>query len=119
MKNLKYRTSKLFLILLMIFFIIGCVSDPAKVDLSANHPANPGAQEAEFRTPPNPFKEDVNAMKAESTPDSMMKHKTQEESGHQHMDHNVGTKKGEEPDSDSTKKSGHGEGDNQHKGHRQ
>jgi hypothetical protein len=90
MKNLKYRTSGLFLILIMIFFIIGCVSEPVKVDVSANHPANPGAQEAEFRPPPNPFKENVNAMKGGSTPDS-----------------------------DSTKKTGHGEDDNQHKGHSQ
>jgi hypothetical protein len=58
-------------------------------------------------------------MKGESTPDSMMKHKTDEESGKQHMDHNMGTKKGSELDSDSTKKSGQGEGDNQHKGHSQ
>ena len=119
MKNLKYRTSGLFLILLMIVFIIGCVSEPVKVDLPANHPANPGAQEAEFKPPPNPFHEDVTAMKAESTPNSMMKHKTQEKTGQQHMDHNMGTKKGSEPDSDSTKKSGHGEDDNQHKGHSQ
>lgn len=108
MKNLRYRTSGLFLILLMTFFIIGCVSDPVKVDLSANHPANPGAQEAEFIPPPNPFQEDVTAMKAESTPDSMMKHKTLDESGQKQMHHNMGTKK-----------SGHGEDDNQHKGHSQ
>ena len=119
MRKLAYKTSGLLVILIMTFFIIGCASDPVKVELPANHPANPGAQEAEFIPPPNPFQEDVTAMKGESTPDSMMKHKTQEERGQQHMDHNMGTKKGSEPDLDSTKKSGHGEDDNQHKGHSQ
>ena len=119
MKNLNYRTSGRFSIVLMIFFIIGCASEPVKVDLPANHPANPEAQEAEFAPPPNPFQEDVTVMKGESTPDSMMKPKTHEESGKQHMDHNMGTKKGSRPDSESTKKSDHGEGDNQHKGHSQ
>ena len=119
MKNLNYSAARLFLILLMAFSIIGCASEPIKADLPANHPANPHAQEAEFTPPPNPFQEDVTAMKGESTPDSMMKHKTQEERGQQHMNHNMGTKKESEPDSDSTKKSGHKEDDNQHKGHSQ
>jgi hypothetical protein len=118
-KNLNFRTSRRFSIVLMIFFITGCASEPVTIDLPLNHPANPHAQEAEFTPPPNPFQEDVTAMKGESTPDSMMKHKTHEESGRQHMDHNRGTKKGSEPDSDSTKKSGQGQGDNQHKGHSQ
>ena len=108
MKNIKYRTSGLFLILLVTFFIIGCVSDPVKVEFSANHPANPEAQEAEFIPPPNPFQEDVSAMKMESTPESMMKHKTHDESGQKQMHHDMGTKK-----------AGHGEDDNQHKEHSQ
>ena len=119
MKNLNYCVSLLFLLLLMAFFIIGCASEPVKVDLPANHPANPEAQEAQFSAPPNPFQEDGTAMKGESTPDSMMKHKTIEESSKQHMDHNMGTKKGSRSDSESTKKSGQEEGDNQHKGHSQ
>ena len=119
MKNLNYNAPGLFLILLMVFFIIGCASEPVKVDLPANHPANPGAQEVEFIPPPNPFQEDVTAMKGESTPDSMMKHKTQDKSGQKHMNHNMGNKKGSEPDPDSTKKSGHEEDDNQHKEHSQ
>ena len=119
MKNLNYITSGRFSIMLMIFFIIGCASEPVKVDLPANHPANPQAQEAEFTPPPNPFQEDVTALKRESTPDSIMKHKTHEESGEQHIDHNMGTKKGSRLDSESTKQSDHGEGDNQPKGHSQ
>ena len=108
MKNIKYRTSGLFLILWVTFFIIGCVSDPVKVDFSANHPANPEAREVEFIPPPNPFQEDVSAMKMESTPEPMMKHKTHDESGQKQMHHDMGTKK-----------SDHGHDDNQHKEHRQ
>lgn len=119
MKKLEFKTSGLFLILLMTFFIIGCASEPVKIDLPANHPSKPEAQEAEFNPPPNPFQQDATAMKGESTPDSMMKHKPPKESGKQHMDHNMGTKKGAQSDSESTKKSGHGESDNQHKGHSQ
>lgn len=108
MKNLNYNVSGLFLILLVAPFIVGCASEPVKVDLPANHPASPGAQEANFIPPPNPFQEDVTAMKIEPAPDSMMKHKTLDESGQKHMRHNM-----------KTKKSGHGEDDNQHKGHSQ
>ena len=108
MKNQKYRISCLFLIISLIFFTIGCVSDPVKVDLSANHPANPEALEAAFILPPNPFQEDVSAMKLESATDSLMKHKTHDESGQKHMHHNMGTKN-----------SGHGQDDSQHKEHRQ
>jgi hypothetical protein len=88
MQNLKYRISGLFILLLVTFFIFGCASDPVNVDLSANHPANPEAQEAEFIPPPNPFKQDVTAMKAESTPDSMMMDKTHDEKNQKHMHHN-------------------------------
>ena len=118
-KKLNYRTSGRFLITLTIFFIIGCASEPVKVDLQANHPANPEAQEAEFTPPPNPFQKDVTAMQGESTPDSMMKPKTHEESGEQHMDHNMGTEKGSRPDSESPKKPDHRKDDNLHKEHSQ
>jgi hypothetical protein len=87
MRNLKDRTTGLFLILLVTFFIIGCANDPVKVDLSANHPANPEAQEAEFIPPPNPFKEDVTAMKAESTP-AMMMDKSHDKKNQKHMRQN-------------------------------
>jgi len=119
MKKLNLRAYGIFLILLMLFFIIGCASEPVKVDLPANHPANPEAQEAEFTPPPNPFQEEVTIMKGESTPDSMMKNKTHEESGKQHMDHNMGTKKESRPDSGSTKKTHHMKDENMHKEHSQ
>ena len=119
MKNLKYRSLGLFSTVLMIFFIIGCASEPIKVDLPVNHPTNPDAQEAEFTPPPNPFKEDVTAMKSQPAPDAMMKHKTHGERSMQHMDHKMGSDKQSPPESESTKKSGHGEGNNQHKGHGQ
>ena len=114
MKNIKYRTSGLYLVLLVAFFIIGCVSDPVKVDLSANHPANPEAQEAEFIPPPNPFQEDVSAMKMESTSESMMKHKPQKESGKQHMNHQMGPDKKNHSDSESKMKPKEAEGHDQH-----
>ena len=119
MKKRNENASGFFLILFLTFFIISCAGDPVKVDLSADHPANPGAQEAAFSPPPNPFHEDVTAMKGESTTDSMMKHETQGEIGQKHMNHNMGNEKESEPDSDSTKKSGHGQDDNLHKEHRQ
>ena len=119
MKKLNHSAYGIFLILLMSFFIIGCVSEPVKIDLPANHPANPEAQEAEFTPPPNPFQEDVTAMKGESTQDSMMKPKTHEESGEQHMNHNMGTEKGSRPDSESPKKPDHRKDDNLHKEHSQ
>jgi hypothetical protein len=58
-------------------------------------------------------------MRDESTSDSIMKHKTDEESSMQHMHHNMGTNRKNRSDSESTKKSGHTEDDNQHKGHGQ
>lgn len=114
MKNLKYRTSGLFFILLVTFFMIGCVSDPVEVDLPANHPANPEAQEAEFIPPPNPFQEDVSSMKMESTTESMVKHKPQKESGKQHMNHHMGTDKKSHSDSESKMKPEETEGHDQH-----
>jgi hypothetical protein len=119
MKKRNNNTSGFFLILFLALFIISCASEPVKVDLPSNHPANPGAQEAAFIPPPNPFQEDVTAMKMESATDSMMKHETQDEIGQKHMNHNMENEKESEPDSDSTKKSGHGQDDYQHKEHRQ
>ena len=108
MKNLEHNAFGFFLMLSVTFFIIGCVSEPVKVEFSANHPANPGTQEAEFIRPPNPFQEDVGAMMVEPATDSMMKHKTHDESGQKQMHHQM-----------ETKDSGHEQGDNQHKEHRQ
>ena len=119
MKNLAFKTYGLFLTLFMTFFLIGCASEPVKVDIPTNHPANPEAQEAEFIPPPNPFQQDVVATNAESTTDAMMKHKPHDKKGQKHMHHNLGTKKASEPDQNSTKKSVHGEDDNHHKGHSQ
>ena len=119
MKKLVFKTFGWLPLLIMTLFIIGCASEPIKVDLPASHPANPGAQEAKFTPLPNPFQEDVTALKKDQTPDSMMKHKTHGEPNMQHMDHNMGTDKKSPLDSESTKKSGHGKDDNQHKGHSQ
>jgi hypothetical protein len=107
-KDLNSKIFGRFTIVLTIFFIIGCASEPVKVELPAHHPANPGAQEAEFIPPPNPFREDVRAMQMESTTDSMMKHKTHDENGQKQMHHDMGTK---DP--------GHGQDDHQHEEHSQ
>ena len=88
MTNLNYKTNSFLLMFLITFFIIGCASEPVKVDLSATHPANPEAHEAQFVPPPNPFREDVSAMKMESTTDSTMKHKPHDEKNQKHMHHN-------------------------------
>jgi hypothetical protein len=39
----------------MEFFIIGCASEPVKVDLPVNHLGNPLSNETAFTPPPNPF----------------------------------------------------------------
>jgi hypothetical protein len=122
--NLPRKSPKFIKLILTLFMftllmLTGCTGGSVQVEFPINHPANPEAFEAEFTQPPNPFQTDVAGMEREPEADSMMKHKTNEESGKQHMDHNMGTKKGSELDSDSTKKSGHGEDDNQHKGHSQ
>ena len=119
MKNLTHSASRLLLIFLVPSFIIGCASEPVKIDLPLNHPANPESQEAEFIPPPNPFQEDVTSMQPETTPDTMMKHKTHDETGKQHMDHNMEMEEKSLPESEVKKKSGHKESDHQHKEHSQ
>jgi hypothetical protein len=114
-----------FIKLILAFFMFtllmltGCAGGSVQVEFPINHPANPEALETEFTPPPNPFQTDVAGIEREPETDSMMKHKTNKESGKQPMDHNTGTQKGSQPASESTKKSGHGEGDNQHEGYSQ
>ena len=119
MKSLMHRPSGLFTNLLIIFFIVGCAGETIKADLPANHPANPDAQEAEFIPPPNPFRQDVTAMKRQPAPDSMMEHETHGESSMQHMDHNMGMDKKSQSDSEPTMTPKNKKGAYQHKGHRQ
>ena len=57
MKNLNYITAGLSITIIMTFFIIGCASEPVKVDLPVNHPASPKSNETAFTPPPNPFQQ--------------------------------------------------------------
>ena len=59
MKNLNHNASGLFLIPLVAFFIIGCASEPVKVDFPVNHPANSLSTETAFTPPPNPFQNNM------------------------------------------------------------
>jgi hypothetical protein len=119
------RKSPKFIKLIPTFFVFtllmltGCAGGSVEVEFPIAHPANPEALEAEFTPPPNPFQTNVAGMEMEPEADSMVKHKTNQESGKQQMDHNMGTKKRSQSDSESTKKSDHGKGENQHKGHSQ
>jgi hypothetical protein len=114
-----------FVKLIMAFFIFamlvlaGCAGESVRVEFPVNHPANPEAHETEFTLPQNLFQTDAAVMEGGTETDSMMNHKTHEESGKQHMDHNMGTDKESPADSESTKKPDHREGNNQHKEHSQ
>ena len=107
------------LILLISFWITGCVSDPVKINWPANHPANPETQEAKFIRPQNPFESNRAVMKEQSDNDSMMKHTMPKESGMQHTDHDMGTDKKKPPGSESITKPEHLEDHTQHQEHSQ
>ena len=119
MKRLAFKTSGLFLILSMTFFIIGCASEPVKVDLPVDHPANPGAQESEFTPPPNPFQTDIANIKGKPEAESMMKHKMHKEKDQPHSGHSMGMEKKHGSDSEPIMKPDQGEGNDQHKEHSQ
>ena len=119
MKDLNNKTFGRFSVVLMIFFIMGCASEPINVELSTKNPANSEAQETEFVPPPNPFQEDVGAMPMESKPESMMKHTPHKENGQQHMNHQMGTDKKSHSDSELKMKPEEAEGHYQHQEHSQ
>ena len=84
MKNLNYRPVGRVIAIFMTVFIIGCVSDPVKVDLPANHPANPQSNETAFTSPPNPFEQHMPMTGHEADEDSSMI-KKEHPSAHQHQ----------------------------------
>ena len=85
MKNLNQRARGISLIIsLMSFFIIACASEPVKVDLPANHPANPQSQGTAFLPPPNPFKNNVPMAENQAGGSSAATHEEQQ-SAHQHQ----------------------------------
>lgn len=84
MKKLNHSVFGFFLILNMLFFITGCASESVKVDLPANHPANPHSPETAFTPPPNPFQNNVPMAKHEADSSSSMTHE-KHKPAHQHQ----------------------------------
>ena len=119
MKNYKYSALGLLLTLSLSWVLVGCVSEPVKIEWPANHPANPESQEAEFIPPQNPFHTDMAVMKEAPEKNSMMNHKMPKEDGMQHMDHKMGTDKKRHSDSESQMKPEHTDDHNQHQEHSQ
>ena len=87
MKNRNHSTYGFLLILLMLFFTIGCASEPVQGDLPANHPANPQTQETAFIPPPNPFQGHMQMESGGSTP---MKQSKQVPTHQHQMTHQMG-----------------------------
>jgi hypothetical protein len=84
MKKLNHRTYAISLILLMSFLLFACASEPVKVDLPANHPANPQSGETAFIPPPNPFQNNVSMGEHEGDGSSSMTHE-KHQPAHQHQ----------------------------------
>ena len=84
MKKRKHSAYGIVLILFMSIFIIGCVSEPLKVDLPANHPANPQSRETAFIPPPNPFQDNIPMVEHEADNSSSMTHE-KHKPAHQHQ----------------------------------
>lgn len=90
MKKLNHKAYGISLILLMSFLLFACASEPAKVDLPTNHPANPQSQETAFIPPPNPFQNNIPKVERERDGSSSMTHE-KHQPAHQHqMSPNVG-----------------------------
>ena len=84
MKNLTQRAYGISLISLMSFLLFACASEPVKVDLPANHPANPQSEETAFIPPPNPFQNNIPRVEHEEDGSSSMTHEKHQPS-HQHQ----------------------------------
>ena len=92
MKRLKHRSFGITLLLLTSIFIIACASEPVRVDLPDNHPANPQSQATVFIPPPNPFQNDLPIVEHETQGSSPMIHEK-----HQPADpHQMGSQMGHE-----------------------
>ena len=84
MNKLNHRACAISLILLMSFLLFACASEPVKVDLPANHPANPQSGETAFIPPPNPFQNNVSMGEHEGDGSSSMTHE-KHQPAHQHQ----------------------------------
>jgi len=113
MKSLNHRTFRISLILYMSFFVIACASEPVKVDLPDNHPANPHSQGTAFIPPPNPFQNKLPMAEHEAESSSSMTHE-KHQPAHQHqMSPNI------EHDSKPSQASEQPDPEHQHKEHDQ
>ena len=119
MNNKIYGLIGTLLLLATPFFLMGCASEPVHINWPANHPVSPETQEAEFIRPQNPFETDMAVMKEAPDNDSMLKHTMPQESGMQHMDHDMGTDTRKNMDSESKMKPEHREDHKQHQEHSQ
>jgi hypothetical protein len=73
----------------MSFFIIACTSEPVKVDLPDNHPANPQYQGTAFIPPPNPFQNNIPIVKHEAESSSSMTHEKHQPADQHQMSPNM------------------------------
>lgn len=74
MKKLNYSAFGFFLTLITTFFIISCASEPVRVNMPANHPANPQSEETAFMPPPNPFQNNTPTAEQQAGSSSSMSH---------------------------------------------
>ena len=84
MKHLTHRAYVISLVPLVPFLLFACASEPVKVDLPANHPANPQSQETAFIPPPDPFQNNFPRVEHEGDGSSSMTHEKHQPS-HQHQ----------------------------------
>ena len=83
MKNLTHRAYGISIISIISFLLIACASEPVKVDLPANHPANPHSRETAFIPPPNPFQNNIPRVEHEGDGSSSMTHE-KHQPAHEH-----------------------------------
>jgi len=84
MKKLNHRAYAISLIPLMSFLLLACASEPVKIDLPANHPANPQSKETAFIPPPNPFQDNIPRVEHEEDGSSSMTHE-KHQPAHEHQ----------------------------------
>jgi len=111
MKSLIHKKSGSFLIMTVAFFLIGCAGEPVKVDLPANHPANPQSPETAFIPLPNPFQESNPTAEQKSGSSSAMTHEQHPSTQQHQMTHQM-----DQINHDS-RSSPEAEVENQHKEH--
>jgi hypothetical protein len=90
MKKSNHRAFGIFLIPIMSFLLFACASEPVKVDLPANHPANPQSQETAFIPPPNPFQNNITRAEDEKDGGSSMTHEKLQPAHQHHMSPKMG-----------------------------